>query len=155
VIKPPEIEKSMGAFYFFHSWRRALAIRLESCMMLPMESTKRVLIVDDEPKIGKIFGLKLKLAGYDVRSTTSGAKAIDLTRQEHFDVILLDLMMPDVTGLDVLSEVRKFSRTPVILFTARADIVEIVGRLGPVDYIAKPLDPDLLVEKIKSVLGQK
>jgi two-component system, OmpR family, alkaline phosphatase synthesis response regulator PhoP len=124
-------------------------------MMLPMETPKRVLIVDDEPKIGKIFGLQLKLAGYDVQSTTSGANAIDLVRREHFDVLLLDLMMPGVTGLDVLSEVRKFSRVPVILFTGRDDIFEIARRQGANDYIAKPLDPDLLVEKIKSLLGQE
>ena len=120
-----------------------------------MVTKKSVLIVDDEPQIGKIFGLKLRLAGYNVASTTSGAEAIELARTQKFDVMLLDVLMSDVTGLDVLSKVRTFSQIPVILFTARADIFEIAKRFGANDYISKPLNPDRLVEKIRSVLGEK
>ncbi len=119
-----------------------------------MDTKKSVLIVDDEPKIGKIFGLKLKLAGYDVVSTTRGAEAIELVRTQKFDVMLLDVLMPDVTGMDVLDRVRAFSQIPIILFTARADIFEIAKRCGANDYISKPINPDHLIEKIKAILGE-
>jgi DNA-binding response OmpR family regulator len=115
---------------------------------------KRVLIVDDEPSIGRIFGLKLKLSGYEVVSTTSGKEAIELVRKQKFDVMLLDVLMPEVTGLDVLEAVREFSQIPAILFTARTDIFEIARRIGANDYISKPINPDILVEKIKGVLGE-
>lgn len=116
---------------------------------------KRVLIVDDDPQIGRVFGLRLKLAGYDVVSTVSGAEAIELVRTQKFDVMLLDVLMPDVTGMDVLSEIRIFSQIPVILFTGRADIFQVAKQYGASDYISKPLNPDHLVEKIKAILGEK
>lgn len=115
----------------------------------------RVLIVDDEPQIGRIFGLKLKLAGYDVVSTTSGAKGIELVRAQNFDIMLLDVQMPDVSGIEVFEKVRTFSRVPVIFFSARADGFEIAKRCGADGYISKPLNPDDLVEKIRSVLAEK
>lgn len=113
-----------------------------------------MLIVDDEPQIGKICCLKLKLAGYDAVSTTSGAEAIELVRTQKFDVMLLDIVMPDVTGMDVLDRVRAFSQIPIILFTARIDIFEMAKRYGANDYISKPLNPDILVAKIKKALGE-
>ncbi len=118
------------------------------------DGKKRILIVDDEPQIGKIFGLKLQLSGYDVVSTTSGAEAIELVRNDKFDIMLLDILMPDVTGFDVLDQVRQFSQIPIIVFTARHDIFAHAKRFGANDYISKPLNPDLLVEKIKGVLGE-
>lgn len=111
-------------------------------------------MVDDEPQIGKIFGLKLKLSGYEVVTTTSGKEAIELVRNQKFDLMLLDILMPEVTGLEVLDDVREFSQIPVIIFTARTDIFEFAKRIGANDYISKPINPDLLVEKIKSVLGE-
>jgi DNA-binding response OmpR family regulator len=119
-----------------------------------MANTTRILIVDDEPQIGKIFGLKLKLSGYEVVSTTSGAEAIELVRNQKFDLMLLDVLMPDVTGMDVLDSVRQFSKIPIIIFTARVDIFEVAKRFGADDYISKPLNPDRLIEKINFVLGQ-
>lgn len=116
---------------------------------------KRVLLVDDEPQIGKIFGLKLKLSGYDVVSTTSGAEAIEIVRTQKFDVMLLDILMPDVTGFDVLDAVRGFSQIPIIIFTAKLGVFEQAKRFGANDFISKPLNPDRLVEKVKAVLGEK
>jgi DNA-binding response OmpR family regulator len=113
---------------------------------------RRILIVDDEPQIGKIFSLKLKLCGYDTQSTTSGAEAIELVRNQSFDLVLLDILMPDVTGLDVLDAVRQFSQIPIIIFTARVDIFEIAKRYGANDYISKPLNPENLVKKIRALL---
>jgi DNA-binding response OmpR family regulator len=115
---------------------------------------RRVLIVDDQPQIGRVFGLKLKYAGYDVVTTTSGAEAIELVRKQSFDVMLLDVLMPDLSGMDVLVEVRTFSQIPIILFTGRVDIFETAKSFGANDYVSKPLDPDYLVEKIEAVLAE-
>ena len=117
-----------------------------------MDTRKRVLVVDDEPGIGNFLRVKLRLAGYDIITTTSGAEAIDLVRTQQPDVMLLDILMPDVTGMDVLERVRTFSQVPVIVFTGRPDIASFASKLGANDYIAKPFDPDQLVEKIRSVL---
>lgn len=127
---------------------------LEYANIATVNTKKRVLIVDDEPQIGKIIGLKLKLAGYDVASTTSGTEAIDLIRTQKFDVMLLDILMPEVNGFDVLDKVRTFSQIPVIVFTARQDIFEMAKSLGADDFISKSLNPDYLLEKIGSVLSK-
>jgi DNA-binding response OmpR family regulator len=115
-------------------------------------SKKRILLVDDEPKIGNIFSMALKLSGYDVVSTTSGIHAIELVKLEKFDIMLLDLLMVDISGLEVLSKVRAFSSIPVIVFSAKQDAADLAKRFGANDFIAKPLNPEDLVTKIKFVL---
>ena len=117
-----------------------------------METRKRVLVVDDEPGIGNFLRVKLRLAGYDILNTTSGAEAIELVQTQQPDVMLLDILMPDITGMDVIDKVRTFSQVPIIVFTGHPDIASFASKLGANDYIAKPFNPDLLVEKIKSVL---
>ncbi len=116
-------------------------------------SKKRVLVVDDEPGIGKVLRIRLGLSGYEVTTTTSGAEAIELVRTQEPDVVLLDIVMPDVNGFEVLDRVRKFSQVPVIVFTGRSEIAQFALNLGANDTIIKPLDPDLLEEKIRRVLG--
>lgn len=121
-----------------------------------MEETARqkqcVLVVDDEPAIGKVLGIKLNLAGYDVITTTSGAEAIELVRKENPDIMLLDIVMPDVTGFDVLQSIRTFSELPIIVFTARQDNFKTAMGMGASDFINKPFQPDILVEKIRHML---
>jgi DNA-binding response OmpR family regulator len=112
-----------------------------------------VLIVDDEPRIGRVLRIKLSLAGYDVITTTSGAEAIELVRTREPDIMLLDVLMPDVTGMDVLDRVRSFSQVPVIVFTGRPEIARFAREFGANDCIAKPFDPDALVEKIRLILS--
>jgi DNA-binding response OmpR family regulator len=118
-----------------------------------VETKKRVLVVDDEPGIGKILEVKLRLSGYDVITTTRGTEAIDLVRTREPDIMLLDILMPDVTGMDVLERVRTFSQIPIIVFTGRQDIARFASKHGANDYIAKPFNPDLLVQKIQSLLN--
>lgn len=118
-----------------------------------METRKRVLVVDDEPGIGNVLRIKLGLHGYEVITTTSGAEAIELIRTQPPDVVLCDVLMPDITGMDVIERVRTFSQVPIIVFTGRPDIAEFAQKLGANDYIAKPFNPDLLVDKIKLVLS--
>lgn len=114
---------------------------------------KRVLVVDDEPGIGKFLRIKLRLHGFEVITTTSGAEAIEIIRTQEPDIVLLDILMPDVTGMDVLDRVRPFSQVPIVVFTARREIAEIALKNGANDSIAKPFDPDQLVAKIESVLS--
>lgn len=118
------------------------------------EAKKRVLIIDDEPQIGKIFGLKLSKVGFDVTCTTSGAEGIDLIHDTKPDVVLLDILMPGVSGFDVLEKVRKFSDIPIIVFTARPETIKMASELGANDYIIKPANPDMLVEKLTTTLKQ-
>ena len=117
------------------------------------ETDKRVLVVDDEPAIGRVLRIKLKLSGFDVTTTTSGAEAIELVKTNEPDIILLDLLMPGLTGVDVLSRVRAFSKVPVIMFTGRPEIAGFALKLGATDCIAKPFNPDALVDRIRTVLG--
>lgn len=124
-------------------------------LLAEVETKKRVFIVDDEPNIGRIFGLKLKLAGYDVMSTTSGAEAIEIVRTQKFDVMLLDILMPDVTGMEVLEKVRAFSQIPILISSAKQDVVDIAKSMGANGSVSKPLNPDHLVEQIRGILGEK
>ena len=113
---------------------------------------KLILVVDDEPIIGKVLRVKFSLSGYEVITTTSGAEAIELARTQEPDIILLDILMPGITGMDVLDRVRTFSQVPIIVFTGRSEIGQSAMKLGANDCIAKPFDPDLLIRKIESVI---
>jgi DNA-binding response OmpR family regulator len=113
---------------------------------------KSILVVDDEPRIGKILSIKLRLYGYEVITTTSGAEAIELIRTQEPDIVLLDMLLPDVAGLEVLERVRAFSQVPIVVFTAKPDIIQFAMKLGANDSITKPFDPDLVVKKIGMLL---
>lgn len=114
---------------------------------------KLILIVDDEPRIGKVLGLKLKLSQYQVLTATDGKEALEIIKREKPDLVLLDLVMPEMDGYQVLQEVRTFSKVPIIIFTARPEGIEKAMRLGACDSIIKPFNPDQLVDKIRFVLG--
>lgn len=122
-------------------------------MQVPSARPK-VLIVDDEPGIINVLLIKLRHSGFDVITTTSGAKAIELIRTEKPDVVLLDMVMPGVTGIDVLQKVRQFSPVPIIAFTAKSNMVEPALNNGANDSVPKPSDPDLVVTKIREVLSK-
>jgi DNA-binding response OmpR family regulator len=119
-----------------------------------MKSQKRVLIVDDDPQIGKICGLKLKLAGFDVITTTKGIEAVEMVCTQAPDIVLLDIIMPDLTGFGVLYEVRKFSKIPIVVFTAHKEYTDLAMKNGANDYLTKPFNPDYLVEKITTLLNK-
>jgi DNA-binding response OmpR family regulator len=118
-----------------------------------MKPKQKVLIIDDEPQIGKIFGLKLRIAGFDVLTTTSGADGIEMIRNDKPDIVLLDILMPGVTGFDVLSKARQFSSVPIVVFTAKSETVRTAIGMGANDSVTKPADPDRVVEKIREVLA--
>ena len=112
---------------------------------------KRVLVCDDEPRLLTFVEIKLRLSGYDVIMTTSGETALDLARTASPDIMVLDVIMPEMDGFDVLRELRTFTRLPVIVFSARPGNSSQAMSLGANDYIAKPFDPDELVRKIRKL----
>jgi two-component system KDP operon response regulator KdpE len=118
-----------------------------------MSEKKRILVVDDEPGIVKILGITLRLHGYEFVGTTSGAEAVELARSRDPDVMLLDILMPGMNGMEVLEKVRAFSKVPVIVFTARPDITQIAMKMGADAFVSKPFDPDQMLEKIRAVLS--
>jgi DNA-binding response OmpR family regulator len=113
---------------------------------------KRILVVDDEPGILHFVQTSLNLAGYEVITCTGGEEALELARSQKPDVILLDIVMQPLTGFEVLVRLRAFSRAPVIVFTARREIVELAMKAGATDHIAKPFIPGELIKKIQGIL---
>ena len=118
-----------------------------------METKQRVLVVDDEPGILNFVRINLRLAGYEVIATTSGEEGLRLAEEEKPDIMLVDILMQPLTGLDVLTRLRAFSQLPVIVFTGNDRVVSMALQEGANDFIAKPFNPDILTEKIKSCLA--
>ena len=119
-----------------------------------MTNTKKsVLVVDDEPGICEVLELRLKLVGLDVTTTQSGQEAVGLVEETAPDLVLLDLLMPGMDGYEVLKKIRAFSSVPVIIFTARPDIEDVIDEIGATDFIAKPFSPDALIGKIRLLLN--
>jgi len=112
-------------------------------------------VVDDEPRILTFIRVKMALAGYDVITTTMGQEAPELVRSQKPDVLLLDVLLGSVSGLDVLDRIRTFSQIPVIILTGKSFIADEALRLGANDYIAKPFDPEKLVEKVRNILDRR
>ena len=115
---------------------------------------KKILIVDDEPQIVEICRDYLKAAGYETVTASNGAQGLSLARREKPDLIVLDLMMPEMDGLDVTREIRRASDVPIIMLTALAEEVDQVTGLeiGADDYITKPFSPRALVARVRALL---
>ena len=115
-----------------------------------------VLVVDDEPTISEIVSRYLERAGYETHTAGDGATALDVIGRLRPDLVVLDLMMPGIDGLEVLRRVRErpASRTAVILLTAKGEESDrIIGlRLGADDYVVKPFSPAELVARVDAVL---
>src|SRR6059058_488886 len=116
--------------------------------------SKTVLVVDDEPKIVDVVREYLEHAGFAVRTAGDGPAALERARALAPDLIVLDLGLPGLDGLDVARQLRRSSRVPVIILTARGDEVDrIIGlELGADDYLVKPFSPRELVARIRAVL---
>lgn len=114
----------------------------------------KILIADDEPEIRDMIKEYLDFAEYDYDEASNGLQARTLLKQDSFDLVILDIMMPGMDGISVLKELRQDSNTPVILLTARSDEYDkLLGfEMGADDYLAKPFSPKELLARIKSVL---
>src|SRR3954468_12771529 len=106
-----------------------------------------VLVVEDESSIASFVALYLKNAGYAVRTAATGADALAQAEAERPDLIVLDLMLPDVDGIEVCRRIRKDSDVPILMLTARdEDVDKIIGlEVGADDYLTKPFNPRELV----------
>ena len=118
---------------------------------------EKILIVDDEKDIIKMLDYNLKKEGYKAVSAHDGEKALDLARREIPDLIILDLMLPGIDGLDVCKKLKNDTKTqniPVIMLTAKGEETDIVTglELGADDYVTKPFSPKVLVARIRRVL---
>jgi two-component system KDP operon response regulator KdpE len=112
-----------------------------------------ILIVDDEPRIVNFLRSKLKASGYEVLTASNGVEGLEQAQAQEPDLIVLDLLMPKMDGLEMLKQLRTFSVVPVIVLTAKgADTDRIKGlRLGADDYLPKPFNPDELVARIETI----
>jgi DNA-binding response OmpR family regulator len=116
--------------------------------------TQRILVVDDEPAVSDLLAYNLRKAHYEVTVAAGGREALRLARECSPDLILLDLMIPEVDGLDVCRELRKTSNVPIIMITARGEEIDrVVGlEMGADDYVTKPFSVRELMARVKAVL---
>ncbi|MBQ3574366.1 MAG: response regulator transcription factor, partial [Clostridia bacterium] len=113
-----------------------------------------ILIADDDPVVHESLGLYLSSEGYEHQSVYDGQQAIEMFESLHPDLIVLDLMMPKMSGLDVCRQIRQNSSVPIIMLTAKGEEIDrILGlELGADDYIVKPFSPREVLARIKAVL---
>jgi two-component system, OmpR family, response regulator ResD len=119
-----------------------------------MEKETKVLVVDDEERIRRLIRMYMEREGFIVEEAENGTEALQLALDHHYDVILLDIMMPEMDGVEVCQELRKEKDTPVIMLTAKGEEANRVQgfEIGADDYIVKPFSPREVVLRVKALL---
>ena len=125
---------------------------------LPVEGNRRILVVDDEPHIRRVLEVILGSSGFEVVIASDGMQGLDNLGREPVDLILLDLMMPGASGLEILSKIRANpdrANTPVIILTAKGQDTDREAALagGANDFLTKPFSPRKLIARIEEILG--
>src|SRR3989475_3681499 len=117
-------------------------------------SGNRVLVVDDEDHILELARLYLSREGYQIETVSDGAQALARFGQVKPDLVVLDIMLPNVDGLTICREIRKQSQVPIIMLTARDEVTDKVGglELGADDYLTKPFHPQELVARANALV---
>ena len=115
---------------------------------------ERLLLVEDDASIREIVSIGLTTAGFRLVTATDGRDGLARARTGGFDAVILDVMLPSMDGFEVCREIRKLSRVPVVMLTARADLVDVVVGLesGADDYVKKPFEMPELVARLRAVL---
>ncbi|MGZ3409968.1 MAG: response regulator [Xanthobacteraceae bacterium] len=116
--------------------------------------TTRVLLIEDDPILAEMVKSYLGGAGFDVTIAPTGTVGMSLHKHESFEAIILDLMLPDMDGLDVCRRLRLDTQTPILMLTARGDAMDrVVGlEIGADDYLPKPFEPRELLARLKAIL---
>ncbi len=119
-----------------------------------MPEDHKILVVDDEPRMVQFISMNLKLEGFQVTSAADGYQALERVTREMPDLVLLDIMMPDLDGYETLKKIREISAVPVIFLSVKSEESDRVRGLdlGADDYITKPFSPRELVSRIRAVL---
>jgi DNA-binding response OmpR family regulator len=117
----------------------------------------KILVIEDEENLSRFIELELTYEGYEVVKAADGRTGLGLAESGDFDLILLDIMLPEINGLEVLRRLRRFSKTPVILLTARDSVMDKVTGLdsGADDYVTKPFAIEELLARIRTSFRKK
>src|SRR6202795_4705696 len=118
---------------------------------------ERILLVEDDPRLAEMLSEYLGQAGFRITVAPLGATALERLSAAEYDAVVLDLMLPDMDGLDVCRRLRTHSDTPVLMLTGRGDAVDrIVGlELGADDYLPKPFQPRELLARLRAILRRR
>lgn len=118
---------------------------------------RHILIVDDEEPMRELLLLYLQSAGYTAEAISNGEEAIHFVKRRHFDLILLDLMLPGIDGFEVCRQIRNFSTVPIVMLSAREQTADkVIGlRIGADDYITKPFEYQELLARIETIFRRE